>query len=240
MKRFITAITASGVLVAGAATATIVGPAALAGAQESTATSQEAAQQDGERHRPRPCDPDAEPGPGAQVGGRILGQALSNLVEDGTLDDAQATAVKDEVVEVATEARRQFCEDHAGDAIKARIQQWMKGGVEVAAEIIGIPTEALVNQVRNAGKTIAEVGEQHGVSQDELEAALLADALEALDASDLPDEVKEQLEQRLPQLIERFVTSSPGDHPRGDGDRPQRPGDRPQQPADASEPADAA
>jgi Spy/CpxP family protein refolding chaperone len=125
MKKIIASVAAAGVLVVGAFAA-------------STITSSEAAAQTDEA--PAVTDEVRRPHPGG-----ILDDVLGGLVEDGTLTQDQADAVKDAMV-----AKREELKEKFGDRIerrvrrhrmRAQIQEWLEDGVITADELSELPED---------------------------------------------------------------------------------------------------
>ncbi len=222
MKKLIASIAASGVLVGGAFTANLVGPVVLAGAQESDTAPESTDTPEHDRPKcdvDRPEDP-SDLGPRA----RVLLKSLDELVAEGTLTQAQAEAVVQRVGENAAELRDRFCDgDRPGDRPGGEfVRRVIQQGVRIAADMIGIDENGLMNQVRN-GKSISEIAEQHGVDPSDIADALVAAGNAAIDEAvangDLGEEQAAKLKEKLPELADRFVNHS-GEPGNRDGGRP--------------------
>ena len=149
MKRLIAAVAAAGILVSGAFVASTV---TSSSAEAQTATNVAA----DEVKRPRP--------------GAILDEVLGSLVEDGTLDQSQADAVK-----AALEAKRAELKEEFGDRpprIKGERRGILRGlmadGVITADEIAALPED---HPLRNGEGPLAELLQDDGqITKAELDA----------------------------------------------------------------------
>jgi len=96
-------------------------------------------------------------------------------------------------------------------------RRFVKHAVAIAAKTIGIRPADLVRQVR-AGKTIADVANDHHVSPQAVVDALTKAATTRIDAAvtagKITSERAARLEQRLPAVIDRLVNNW---HPRARG-----------------------
>ncbi len=123
MKRVIASIAAAGVLVVGAFAAT-----AITGTEASaqTAETQVETQQN---HRPIP--------------GGILESVLGELVDDGTLTQAQADSVKAAMVAQHDELKERREERRENRQLRrAQIEEWLSDGVISADELAQLPDDA--------------------------------------------------------------------------------------------------
>jgi ribosomal protein S20 len=140
------------------------------------------------------------PAPGAHQG--PLQRALDKLVEQGTLTQAQADAVRDAVKAEAPKGGR-----HAGPRMRA-----VRGAAKVAADTIGIEPEELRTEVQS-GKTIAQVAEEHGKSaQDVIDAVVTAGNQridKAVAKGRLTADQATKAKARLAQAAEKLVDETP-------------------------------
>jgi polyhydroxyalkanoate synthesis regulator phasin len=149
MKRIIISIAAASVLVAGAFVASTI-PGTEASAQTDDA--------------PAATDEVRRPHRGA-----ILDQVLSDLVEDGTLDQDQADAVKDGLA-----AKRAELKEEYGDRRDRRrefhdeIQSWLEDGVITEDELSELPFDL----PRSEDGPLAEALEDGEITQEEWDAFL--------------------------------------------------------------------
>jgi len=152
MKKIIASLAATGILVAGAFAA-------------STITSSQASAQTDEA--PVVTDEVRRPSPGG-----ILDQVLSDLVEDGTLEQSQADAVKSGV-----EAKRDEVKERIGDRkdrrahrqeMRENIDVWLEDGVMTADELAELEVELPVHE----DGPLAEALEDGQITQAEWDAFL--------------------------------------------------------------------
>lgn len=99
--------------------------------------------------------------------------ALDELVAAGTVTAEQADAV-------AAHLSEQVPVRDRGDRLERRAQRAERR--EFVTELLGVDAETLRDELRS-GATLAEVAEANGVSTDELVDALVARAMERLDAA---------------------------------------------------------
>jgi hypothetical protein len=138
--------------------------------------------------------------------------ALTGLVEDGTLTQEQV----DRVAETLDE---QLPEHGHGGHGRLLI------GLETAAEELGLTEDELRDQLRE-GSSLAEIAEEQGVDVDDLVSALVAAAQEDLAAAvddgrleqERADEIAADLEERIRTFVEKGFPAPP------DGRRPGGPG----------------
>jgi crotonobetainyl-CoA:carnitine CoA-transferase CaiB-like acyl-CoA transferase len=130
MKKIIASIAAAGILVVGAFAA-------------STITSSEASAQTDEA--PAATDEVRRPNPGA-----ILDQVLGDLVEDGTLEQSQADAVKN-----GLESKRDELKERFGDRkdrrahrqeMRENIEAWLEDGVITADELAELEVDLPIHE----------------------------------------------------------------------------------------------
>ena len=147
MRKIIVSIAAAGILVVGAfAASTITGT-------EASAQTDEAPSATDEVRRPHR--------------GVILDEVLSDLVADGTLDQAQADAVKD-----GLEAKRDELKEKYGDRRAHRkefhdkIQSWLEDGVISADELAELPFDL----PRSEDGPLADALEDGKITQEEWDA----------------------------------------------------------------------
>lgn len=186
-------LAAAGALGVGALGIAALNPLGSAGAlQEAGDTTEQVDDADetgeeGRRHRP---------------GARLLGTALEQLVEDGTLTQAQADAVVAKVQELAPD-RPGGPGGHHGP--KGRL---IGGFASAAAEAIGVEPEELRDALEE-GQSVAEVAEENGVEPQEVIDAIVAAVSAELDekvaAGDLDAERAEEMKERLAEAAARFV-----------------------------------
>ncbi|MCO5319107.1 MAG: hypothetical protein M9942_11790 [Microthrixaceae bacterium] len=124
-----------------------------------------------------------------------LAEVLGPLVEDGTIDQSQADAVTDALIEAQPEVRR----GHRGRRFPS---------LEAAAETIGVDREDLAAALRD-GSTLAEVAQDNGVEPQAVIDAMVAEANERIDQA-LEDgriteeraaEAREGLAERITELV---------------------------------------
>jgi hypothetical protein len=143
-------------------------------------------------------DPPAEASSDEAGPGRILGSALDALVEDGTLTQAQADAVRAEVAE-RVGARPD------GHGPRRRV---IAASFETSAEVIGVEVDDLRRAVA-AGQTVGEVATANGVDPQTVVDALVVAGESAVDEAvadgRIDDARGEAIKARLPELARRFV-----------------------------------
>ena len=155
----------------------------------------------------------------------FLLEATEHLVP-GVISEEQQAAVVDAILDAGVERRQERAEQFREKAghIRDKARRLLGGAVAVAAEAIGIETDALVSAVREEGKTIAEVAEANGVDAqvviDELVAAAEAAIDEKVAASDrdIDPERLAMFKERLGEWAERFVNARLGDWRRFGGE----------------------
>ena len=175
-------------LVGGSIALSAVGPFGIASAQDDTSTEAPAeAPLDGGRR------------------GALVDEALTNLVTDGTLTQAQADAVEAELQEVA-EAHRGEHEERRAEAQQA------------LADILGITVEEL-EAARENGQTIADLaGDDVDAVIDAIVAERIAQLDERLAAGDITQEQYDTIVGGVEERVTAFVN---GEGPLGGrGGRP--------------------
>ncbi|MEN8041351.1 MAG: hypothetical protein ABFR95_07600 [Actinomycetota bacterium] len=156
MKKIIASIAAAGVLVAGAFAA-------------STITASEASAQTDEA--PAVIDAARRIHPGA-----ILDGVLGDLVEDGTLTEDQAAAVKDAMADKAEELRDKFADfkDRREDRMERRREmhekflEWLSDGVITADELSELDVDLPIHE----DGPLAEALEDGQITQEEWDAII--------------------------------------------------------------------
>jgi Spy/CpxP family protein refolding chaperone len=150
MKKVIASIAAAGVLVVGAFAASTITTSEVSAQTDDTAAVTD------EVRRPHP--------------GVILDQVLGDLVEDGTLNQDQADAVKD-----GLEAKRDDMKEKYGDRedrrerrgeMREQIQSWLEDGVITAEELAELPFDL----PRSEDGPLAEALEDGQITQAEWDA----------------------------------------------------------------------
>jgi len=187
-------------LVVGGAAGAVLGAPGLSGAQEDEATTTTVAPEQEQGTDEAPSD-----GPGRSVERRSraaerLGEALAPLVEDGTIDQAQADAVVEQLLdsEVLRRSGRHGGRGHGFGFGPGPVS-------EAAAEALGMTEEELRDALRE-GTTLAEIAEAEGVEVQKVIDALVADASERLDERVADgDLTREQADERLAKLTERIT-----------------------------------
>jgi hypothetical protein len=143
-----------------------------------------------------PSTPDGARG----TAGTILQSALSKLVADGTLTQAQADAV---TAAVRAEAAQHPLFRHP--VLRAYV---IDEAFDVAAKTIGVSADDLRAAVRG-GQSIADVASQHGVERQTVIDALVNAGSARLDAAvaagHLKQETADMIKSHLPDAAARFV-----------------------------------
>lgn len=139
----------------------------------------------------------------AKPAGGPLRQALTNLVERGTITQPQADAVQTEVRAVAEASGRPGPGHHPRRGHGMRVAT-----LTAAAEALGMSEADLRTELR-AGKTIAAVAGEKGVAVDTVVAAMVDAASaridEAVAAGRIPEEKGAEMKAGLEERITRFV-----------------------------------
>ena len=130
-------------------------------------------------------------------------ESLQTLVDDGTIDGAQADAVA----------------DHLASEAPGRIGRRGPGGHgrgalgEAVTEALGIEAEALREQLR-AGSTIADIAAENGVELQTVIDAMLAEVSEKLDQAVADGRLSEDdASAKLDQAAERIEARVNGERP---------------------------
>ena len=189
MRKLITGVGVAGAMALGGLAVGAVAPTSIAGGQATTTTTA----------TPAPTANERKPGP--------LAEALTALVEKGTLTQAQADAV--------TKAVRDRVAEHRKDRPhrRRRIARRLLGTpLETAAKVIGVSREQLVAGLR-AGTSIAAQAEAAGVEPAKVEQALVSAGTKRIDDAvskeRLDAERAAALKARLPELAKKLVTRTP-------------------------------
>lgn len=194
----------AGLVVGGAAGFAFTSGTGFAGAQSSTTTQPDDADERGSDERPADR-PDR---------GERLGEILAPLVDDGTLTQEQA----DKVVETLTAAGPA---GRGGPGGRGRHGHARREGVDAAATALGMTAEELRTELRS-GSTIAQVAEAKGVELQTVIDAMVAEVKEELDEAVTAGRItQEKADERLASATERITervnrTGKPDDARRGD------------------------
>lgn len=131
-----------------------------------------------------------------------LSEVLAPLVDNGTINQEQADAVKAALLEAAPERPR-----------GPRGKGWF--GLKTAAEAIGVEPRDLAAALRD-GSTIAEVAAEHGVDVQTVIDAMVAEATERLNEAVADGRItEEQASRRLEGLTARITDHVNNGFPRG-------------------------
>lgn len=129
--------------------------------------------------------------------GDRLRESLQDLVDDGTITEAQADAVTEHLVENRPERSerpgrmyRRGLDGHRGDGA-------------VLADILGIDTDTLRSELA-AGNSIADIAEANGVDVQAVIDALIADAESHVDMAVDHGLDEDRAAERLERLAERI------------------------------------
>lgn len=147
----------------------------------------------------------SEPSTDAPAAGRDgpVARALSGLVDDGTLTQAQADAVVERL-----RAERPDRAGHGRGDRRANRRVRLREAAGVAAETIGITTDELRTAVQD-GQTVAEVAEANDVDPQIVIDALVEHATTKIDqavADGRIDEARaDEIKAHLPDMADRFV-----------------------------------
>jgi polyhydroxyalkanoate synthesis regulator phasin len=165
-------------------------------------------------------------GPTEHRAGRqgALDEALDQLVEEGTLTEEQASAVRDRKRDTVTERReRRSGEQRDSSRPKSLRKAFDKAGGEVATAL-GLSPEELSQGLRD-GKTLGELADENGVDRSELAQVLVDRATARIDAAAadgrIDDEKADAHKSELGERVERFLDRNVG----GQGGRKSRSGD---------------
>ena len=128
-------------------------------------------------------------------------EALSGLIEDGTLTQQQADAVE----EALREARPDFRPGRGPGGPWFGGKLGGPGGLTEAAEAIGITEEALLEALRD-GQTLAEVAEANGVEAQAVIDAIVAAVQEQVDEAIADGRLDEtEAAERIERLTARIT-----------------------------------
>lgn len=207
VKRWAVSVGAATVLVGGGLTAAAVGAPYLVGAQED-----EPALVGGEGSGA----PEERRSPGARIrahilreAGDVLESALDDLVGNGTLDEAQADAVRS-AVEAEVDERMgdlaQRLEEH-----RAELEAHLTDVRDTVAEVLGMTGDELADAIRS-GQSVEDIIAERGLDADQVTEDLIEAANaridEAVAAGELAAERAEALTERVPDLVERLLDES--------------------------------
>lgn len=138
----------------------------------------------------------------AEIGERLRA-SLQTLVDDGTLTAAQADSVTTHLVE-----NRPDRGDH-GDRGRRGPGKFARS--EVLADLLGLDADDLRGQLRS-GSTLAEIAAANGVDSDTLVEALVAQAVERIDAAVAAERITEdQAADKLADIETRIADKINGD-----------------------------
>lgn len=186
-RKFAAAGLAAG-LIGGGAAGILLTDSPLSGAESVSVTEADDSTDDAAEHAPRLEE--------------HIGEVLAPLVDDGTINQEQADAVKAALLEAAPERPR-------GPRGKA----WV--ALKSAAEVIGVEPRELADALRD-GSTIAEVAAEHGVEVQSVIDAMVAEATERLNEAVADGRItEEQAARRLEGLTERVTDRVNNGFPRG-------------------------
>jgi hypothetical protein len=154
--------------------------------------------QDGTTDTTDTTDESEHPAPGTR-----LREMLQPLVDDGTIDAAQADAVSSYLAERRIE-RGPAARPHGG---------LIGHGLEVVADAIGIDADTLADELR-AGATIADIATANGVDPQTVIDAMVAEAQTHLDAAVANGRLDEtEAAERAATLEQRMTDRVNGDTP---------------------------
>ena len=148
-------------------------------------------------------------------GGSWVDDALSGLVEDGTLTQAQVDAVE-QALEAARPEGGPGIGHHGGP-----FGHFGRGArLDEAAEVIGIEVQELVDALRD-GQTLAQIAEANGVQPQAVIDAMVAAAQERIDAAVEAGRLDEaEAAERTADLTERITELVNDGFQFGRGERP--------------------
>jgi len=197
-RKIVVGAVAAASLGVGGLTVAAVNPLGAVGAQE-------------EDPAPSTTTPPAEGERGGRERPRILDGVLDELVEDGTLTQDQADAVRGGVQEGAQAWRDEHPRGNhgrPGHGPGRRGVPGLRGAWEAAAEAIGVEPDAL-REGRRDGSSIAEIAEEAGVERQAVIDAVVAKATELIDGAvadgHLEEERATELKAGLPEHAKRFI-----------------------------------
>jgi hypothetical protein len=158
-------------------------------------------------------------------GGSWVDDALSGLIEDGTLTQAQVDAVE-QALEAARPEGGPGIGHHGGP-----FGHFGRGErFDEAAEAIGIEVQELVDALRD-GQTLAQIAEANGVQPQAVIDAMVAAAQERIDAAVEAGRLDEaeaaertaDLTERITELVNEGFQFGRGDRPAVDDDNADSP-----------------
>jgi ribosomal protein S20 len=139
------------------------------------------------------------PAPAPSATDRPIDAVLSGLVADGTLTQAQADTIKSRIGDFRKEHR----------PVRAAV----KDSVGVAASTIGIDAKDLVKELRS-GKSIAVVASEHGVAEQTVVDAVVADLSSKIDQAvtngTITAERAATAKAKLPSKVTKLVEATRG------------------------------
>ena len=152
----------------------------------------------------------------AQPGERLR-TVLQPLVDDGTIDAAQADAVTEQLMENRGDRgdrSDRSDRDDRGDRGKGKSGgQGKFGGSDVVAELLGIDAATLRAELK-AGSTLAEVATAQGVSVDALVDAIVSQMQERVDAAVEAGKITaDEAAEKLAEAEERITAKVNGQIP---------------------------
>lgn len=194
MKRSALAAALSAGLIGGGAAGVILGGTGVSGAQETTTT---VAAEGSEAERPGR--------------GERLAEVLAPLVEDGTIDQAQADAV----IAALQEAGPRGGDGFGGHGFGGPGRGGFGLGSGVVADALGMEEDALREALRD-GQTLAEIAEAQGVDVQAVIDAMVAELSTRLDEKVADgDLTQEEADERLAEATERITERIDDPMPRG-------------------------
>lgn len=196
MKKSALAAALSAGLIGGGAAGVILGGTGVSGAQETTTT----VVAESTEERPEP--------------GERLAEVLAPLVEDGTIDQAQADAV----IAALQEAAPRGGDGFGGRGPGGHERRGTGLGSGVVADALGMEEDALREALRD-GQTLAEVAEAQGVDVQVVIDAAVAELSTRLDEKVAEgDLTQEEADERLAEATERITERIDDPMPRGPRD----------------------
>lgn len=142
-----------------------------------------------------------------------LGEALDRLVEDGTLTEEQASAVRDVVCDARAERRERSSTEQRGSGRPRSIRKAFDQTAGEMAAVLGMSPEEL-SQARRDGKSLGELADENDVDRSQLAQVLVNGATaridEALADERIDEEKAEAFKSDLDERVERFLDRSSG------------------------------
>lgn len=201
MRKSAVAVGLTAGLLGGGAAGVVLGTPGLSGAQEDTTstTVQEEADRGAERR--------------ARVAERLQ-EILAPLVQEGTIDQAQADAVVTALQEAGPPEGRRGPGGPGGPG------HHRGAGMDAAAEALGLSDDELREQLRG-GSSLAEVAEAQGVDVQVVIDALVAELSERLaERVESGDLTQEEADEKLAEATERITERVQQGPPERSGDAP--------------------